>query len=261
MDKLRVTNHIQDDDLKIKMYKIVDICNNVIKNHEIKHSEFLNPFELRNAISIVNSDSDLNYSVEGGIEECERAILNVFPYYISNDDIDTSIAALRVDGNFKFSSVSHRDYLGSILGLGIKREKIGDIFVHEDYCQLVVDKDISDFIIFNLKKVGHNSIKVKEISISELSPPQIEYENINTTVSSLRLDNIISSIFNISRSKVGNYIEAGLVTVDYEKIERPSFQVKEGSLISVRKKGRFILLEIENVTRKEKIRIKVSKYK
>ena len=261
MDKLKVTNHINDVDLKNKMFKIVDICNSVLKNHEEKHSEFLNPFEVKNAVSIINSNDDIEYSIDGGYDNAERAIINIFPYYTQKEDIEPSTSILEISGNFKFSSISHRDYLGSLLGLGLKREKIGDILVGDNNCHIIVDKDISDFIIFNLKKVGKNSIRIKEIERTEIIIPEQEYEEISTTVSSLRLDNIVSQAYNISRSKVVNIIESGYVQVNYEKIIRSSYTVDEGSKISVRTKGKFILSEIGCTTRKDKIRIKIKKYK
>ncbi|MEG2985898.1 MAG: YlmH/Sll1252 family protein, partial [Peptostreptococcaceae bacterium] len=77
--------------------------------------------------------------------------------------IDESLRFLQIEGNFKFKSISHKDYLGAILNLGIKREKIGDIIIHEKFCQLVVNNDICDFIIMNLEKVSRNSVTAKEV--------------------------------------------------------------------------------------------------
>lgn len=167
MDKLRVTNHIKDDDLRIKMYRVVDICNSVLKNYEYRQTDFLNPFEIKNAVAIVNSNQDLACRIDGGYDDAERSVLSIFPYYQQVESSDVEISFLQIDGNFKFSSVSHRDYLGAILGLGIKREKIGDILVHEDYCQLIVESEISDYIIYNLDKVGNNRVSLKSIDRSD----------------------------------------------------------------------------------------------
>lgn len=259
MDKQRVTSHIRDEELRIKMYKIVDLCNGVLKNYDVRKSDFLNPFEIKNAISIVNSESNLKYSIDGGYDESERSVINIFPYYMEEAE-DDSIRFLRIDGNFKFRTVSHRDYLGSILGLGIKREKIGDILVHEDYCQIIVDSDICDFILMNFEKVGRNTIKVSEISRNELIKPMQAYSEKSVSVSSLRLDNIICSAFNMSRQESEKFIKSDFVQVDYEKINTPSKMVSEGALISVRRKGKFILKEIGGTSKKGKIRVLISIY-
>nr|WP_307760156.1 YlmH/Sll1252 family protein [uncultured Peptostreptococcus sp.] len=260
MDKLRVTNHITDDDLRIKMYKVVDICNIVLKNYDIRQTEFLNPFEVKNAVAIVNSEQDLSCRVDGGYDGAERLVVSIYPYYMEIEEDDTEIRFLQIEGNFKFSSVSHRDYLGSLMGLGIKREKIGDILVHDDYCQIITDADIADYIIYNLTKVSNNTVKVREIDRNELGIGIQNFEEKSHTVSSLRTDNIISSVFNISRQKAVKLIEAGFVTVDYEKIEKPSFIVPEGAVVSVRKKGKFILSEVGDLTRKDKVKIKTKKF-
>ena len=260
MDKFRVTNHITDDDLRIKMYKVVDICNIVLKNYDIRQTEFLNPFEVKNTVAIVNSEQDLSCRVDGGYDGAERSVVSIYPYYMEVDESDADIRFLQIEGNFKFSSVSHRDYLGSLMGLGIKREKIGDILVHDDYCQIVVDGDIADYIIYNLEKVSNNNVKVREIQREELSRGIQNFEEKSHTVSSLRIDNIIAAVFNLSRQKTSKFVEAGLVTVDYERIDKPSFTVPEGAVISVRKKGKFILSEVGSLTRKDKVKIKTKKF-
>lgn len=260
MDKLRVTNHITDDDLRIKMYKVVDICNIVLKNYDIRQTEFLNPFEVKNAVAIVNSEQDLSCRVDGGYDKAERSVVSIYPHYMELDDADIYIRCLQIEGNFKFSSVSHRDYLGSLMGLGIKREKIGDILMHDDYCQIITDADIADYIIYNLVKVSNNSVRVREIDRSELSMGIQNFEEKFNTLSSLRVDNIISAVFNISRKKASKFIEVGFVTVDYEKIDKPSFVVPEGAVISVRGKGKFILSEVGDLTRKDKVKIRTKKF-
>ncbi|MEG0249943.1 MAG: YlmH/Sll1252 family protein [Peptostreptococcus sp.] len=256
MDKLKLTNHIKDDDLRIKMYRIVDICNLVLKNYEYRQTEFLNPFEIKNAVAIVNSQQDLACRVDGGYDGAERSVLSIFPYYQEVEDSDVEISFLQIDGNFKFSSVSHRDYLGSILGLGIKREKIGDILVHEDYCQVIVESEISDYIVYNLDKVANNRVNLKKIDRSDIIRSSQAFDERSLTVSSLRLDNIISAVFKLSRQEATKLIDVGFVSVNYEKINKHSSLVDGESVISVRKKGKFILSEVGDTTRKGKIKIK-----
>lgn len=162
MDKLRLTAHIKDIELKNKMYKVIDKANSCLKNYDIKATEFLNPFEVKNAIDILNSESDLKYKVYGGYEGSERQIIYIFPYYIEEEEVTGSLKAIQIEGNFKFKSISHRDYLGALLHLGIKREKIGDILIHDNFCQVIVSEDICDFIIINLEKVSRNKVNVRD---------------------------------------------------------------------------------------------------
>lgn len=258
MDKEILTRHIKDDELRIKMYKVVDLCNNVLKNHSIKHTEFLNPFEIKNAVAILNSEDDLEYEILGGYEDAQRAIILIFPYYMQVEDKDRPISYLRVDGNFKFSTLNHRSYLGSLMSLGIKREKIGDILVHDEFCNLIVDSDIKDFLLLNFERVAHNRIKLVEIEKDDIIIPKQEYIDKYFSVTSLRLDNIIAGAFDLSRSLAQKNIEAENVYVDYEKIKNPAKQVNEKNLISLRKKGKFILNSVgEGLSKKGKIRIDI----
>lgn len=256
MDKIRLTNHIKDIELKNKMFKLIDKANTCLKNYEAKSTEFMNPFEIKNAMDIINSESDLKYHSDGGYEGAERSVLSIFPFYMEYEYIEAPIKFIQIDGNFKFRNVSHKDYLGSILGLGIKREKIGDILIHDDFCQVVVSSDICDYIVMNLTKVATNTVKVKEINREDLKTSEKKYKDISFTVSSDRLDCVISGIYNISRQESLKYINAERVHLNYEKITSASKTVSSGELISVRGKGRSEVVEIGGETRKGRTRVK-----
>jgi len=141
------------------------------------------------------------------------------------------------------------------MNLGIKREKVGDIIIHDNFCQVIVSSDICDFIIMNLEKVSRNNVKVKEISKEEIiyNPPN--YKDISFTITSSRLDCVISGLYNISRQESMKYINGERVQVNYEKITNPSREIKDNSLISVRGKGRAKVISIGELTKKGKLKI------
>ncbi|MEW9077679.1 RNA-binding protein [Terrisporobacter glycolicus] len=255
MDKLKLTSHIKDIDLKNKMFRIIDKANGCLKNYDVRFSDFLNPFEVENVKAILNSSYDLKYTVDGGYDESERKMVFIYPFYMGYEDIRETLRFIQIEGNFKFKSISHKDYLGSLLSLGIKREKIGDIIIHENFCQVVVTFDICDFILMNLEKVARNNVKLKEISRKEVvyNPPN--YKEINFTVSSNRIDCIISGLYNISRQESAKLISNEKVQVNYEKITSCSKEVKSESLISVRGKGRSQINSIGDLTKKGKIKV------
>lgn len=255
MDKLRLTNHIKDVELKNKMFKVIDRANSCLKNYDVKQTEFLNPYEIRNAIAVLNSESDIKYTVDGGYANAERSTIFIYPYYMEYEQIESALKFIQVEGNFKFKSISHKDYLGAILNLGIKREKIGDIIIHENFCQVVVSNDICDFIIMNLTKVSRNNVSVKEISKNDIIENSPEYKDIAFTVSSDRLDCIISGLYNISRQDSTKYINGERVYVNYEKVTSTSKEIKDNSLISVRGKGRAIVVKVGELTKKGRIKI------
>lgn len=255
MDKLKLTSHIKDIDLKNKMFRIIDKANGCLKNYDVRFSDFLNPFEVENAKAILNSNDDLKYTVDGGYDESERKIVFIYPFYMYYEDISETLRFIQIEGNFKFKSISHKDYLGSLLSLGIKREKIGDIIIHENFCQVIVTFDICDFILMNLEKVARNNVKLKEISRKEVlyNPPN--YKEINFTVSSSRIDCIISGLYNISRQESAKLINNEKVQVNYEKVISCSKEIKSKSLISVRGKGRSQIINIGDLTKKGKFKV------
>ena len=139
--------------------------------------------------------------MDGGYERAERSTVFIYPFYMEYEDIEDTLRFIQIEGNFKFKNISHKDYLGSLLGLGIKREKIGDIIIHDNFCQVVVSSDICDFIIVNLEKVSRNNVIVKEISRENIVNSSSKYKEISFTVSSDRLDCVISGMYNISRQE------------------------------------------------------------
>lgn len=256
MDKMKLTNHIKDIDLKNKMFKVIDKANSAIKNYDVKQTDFLNPYEIKNAIAILNSYDSIKYSIDGGYLNSERSIIFIYPYYMEYEKFENNLKFIKIEGNFKFKSIAHKDYLGSLMGLGIKREKIGDIIIHDNFCQIIVNSDISDFIIMNLKKVSTNNVVVSEISREQIKYNAPNYKDISFTVSSTRLDCIISGLYNISRQDSIKYINGEKVAVNYEKIVSSSKDVYSNSLISIRGKGRAIISEVGEITKKGRIKVR-----
>ena len=145
--------------------------------------------------------------------------------------------------------------MGALLNLGIKREKIGDILIHDNFCQVIVSHDICDFIVINLEKVSRNKVKVKEIAVEDIVKNELNFKEISFTVSSLRIDSIISGVYNLSRTESVKLIKGEKVNVDYEKITSPSKEIKSSSLISVRGHGR-VIVEVGDLTKKGRTKIK-----
>lgn len=151
--------------------------------------------------------------------------------------------------------LGHRQILGSILSTGVKREVIGDIIIEDCKANVAVTKEISKFIIQNLERIGHEKVKVKEISKSEILKITAKFKEIKTTVASLRLDAIISACYGLSREISAKLIQAEKVNVNYVLSTNNSKVINEGDLISVRGYGRFVVAEILGNTRKDRIRV------
>lgn len=204
----------------------------------------------------------------GGYDDAERVMMICVPEYImlpvkagdSSDAMNEMIADLmcviRVSHSDKAAAsrtgrpLSHGDYLGALMGLGIQRESVGDILVRPDGADIIVPCEIADYIIKELCQAGQSRLDAERHEISELILPVREFKELHDTVASLRLDNIVSSAFGLSRSKALMAIKSGLVFVDHVEVLKPSVMIKEGTEIAVRHKGRAILSEIGGTSKK-----------
>ena len=255
LNRDKYIENIHDKDQIINIRRLLDKIEIVYSRHIVQSTDFLNPYERRIAKSILNQFQEINYSEFGGIKEAERKVISIYPHYYEYNNGDSGINALMIyDYIGKFS---HRDFLGSVLALGINREKIGDILIHEDYTQIVVKEEISDFILINLGKIGRENVKIKEISMDILKPMETLYKEHVTTVSSLRLDTMISSALNLSRNDSQRLVNSNFVKVNWEPIEKTHYELEEGDMISVRGYGRFVLYSILGKTKKDKFRVNI----
>ena len=259
-DKNKYIEHIEDEEQHIVMRKIIDKAEAVLKYHETTYTDFLDPYQRELAYSILNR-LDISYYSEGGLDDAERKSIVIFPEYMPEDSIKNPIKAIKIEGSFKFNSVNHRDFLGALMGLGIKREVVGDIFVKEDFATVILHKDILDFVMYNLKQIGKEGVEVKEIDLTEVEKPIEDYTEVTLTISSLRLDTLISGVLKISRNKSTILINQNKVKVNWRPINNISFEINQGDMLSVRKFGRIKLLECLGQSKKGKERIKVRLYK
>ncbi len=250
IDRDKYLSHIDDQEKLIAMRKVLDKIEVVMRNHTIEYTDFLDPYEAYLAKSILNSFMDLNYIEYGGVEEAERKILIIFPDYMYEDDIPLGLSFYRVEGYLE--KLSHPDYLGAILGLGIVRDKVGDIFVNNDYSYIVLKDEIARFVEYNLEKVRNNRVKLVEIEDDEIYVPEIQYKEKIEYLSSLRLDVVISGAYNMSRKDSSNLIKSEKVRVNWEPIDKPSYEVEVGDMISTRGFGRMLLYKVKGRSKKDR---------
>lgn len=193
----------------------------------------------------------------GGYDGSERKMFGVFPEW--DDDQSFPITALEITHSFG-APLTHRDYLGSILALGIERGKIGDISIDGNTAYVFAAEDIAEYVIQNMKKVGNRGVKITVCALSDLVIPERKTEERSAVVSSLRLDAVLAAVMNVSRSIAAEYIKGGRVSLEHRVCENVSQTVAEGKLISVRGFGRFFVDGQGNMTRKGRHHIVVKKF-
>ncbi len=229
-----------------------------IDSYMVTNSDFMDMRQRTLAEAQCRQHKGLRYCFYGGYEDAERTVAVFLPDYAELEDYNP-LALLRItqDG---YRELSHRDYLGSLMSLGIKREIVGDILVRGSGADIVIMKDMGDFLLYNYEKAGRTALRAEIVSIDQIIVPEGRFEEKRDTVASLRLDNLIASAFSTSRGKAAEAIQRGLVFVNGLQTEKPDRQIKEGDKIVLRGKGKVLLKEIGGTTRKDRITIVLLKY-
>ncbi|MEF2964655.1 YlmH/Sll1252 family protein [Paenibacillus sp. M1] len=229
--------------------------------HEVKLSDFLDPRQSFILQSLVNRHPDVALRLDGGYDGAERRRGLIAPDYRDLDAEPMGIKVLSVTSeDQRLATLQHGDYLGAILGLGLKREKIGDIHVREDGCHIIVAEEIAPFISMNLHQVHRVSVMTDILNLDSLKTTEAELEPLDLTVASLRLDGIAGDVFRLSRSKVLIPIKAGRCRVNWRTEEDPSKLLKAGDIVALQGFGRFKVLESEGMTKKGRLRVKIGKF-
>ena len=161
---------------------------------------------------------------------------------------------------FERDSLSHRDFLGALMGCGIKRETVGDIYVAAGRCDFLVTRDILPYVLQNLTDAGRTRLHLEQIPLSALEAPEQKTKQIRGTVSSLRLDGVVAEGFALSRSRAAEVITAGKTELNYMLCTKPDRLVAEGDVISVRGLGKMRLEAVGGNTKKGRISIEICRY-
>lgn len=245
------------DELLLKK-RIAELRKRAEFSYRTEYTDFLTLSELETAKTVVNG---CNYRFFGGMEETERKMLCIAHEDIEiTDDLFPITGILVTPKSIKFSeNFSHRDVLGSVLGLGLQRDVIGDIFVNEKEAYILCTKQISDFILENLSKVRHTNVICNRISAEETSFKK-EFKVVEHTVSAIRIDTICAAAFSVSRSSASAAISAGKVFINGKEILSPSSVVKEDDVISFRGEGKARLKQIGGLTKKGRISVILERY-
>lgn len=208
----------------------------------------------------------------GGYDEAERSVAVFVPEifgidtadalsaYFSENEQDLPIEALSITKDRFSQPLSHRDYLGSLMGLGIKREMIGDIIVSENGCLLVAEKKIAGYIAENMTSAGRATLTVQRVPLEKLSAVEAVFEKMFVTVASMRLDAVVGSVFNLSRAQALEVIGKGAVFVSGIQCEKPDKRIEIGDKLVLRGKGKVIIESMQGLNKKGKIRLNALKY-
>ncbi|NLV91303.1 MAG: photosystem II S4 domain protein [Firmicutes bacterium] len=259
-DRERLLSHLSDPEERELGSRVIDLAEQVYRNNDPRFTDFLDPRGVDIAVGILRGIQGLAYFSSGGYREAERRILAIYPDYYLTEILELPLQCLQAEGDFSFEAVSHRDFLGSLLASGIKRSKVGDILLTDTGCQVVVVKDVADYIQNHWQAVHRVPIRVFPIEPEQLAVGSERVKEIRTTVASLRLDAIAGAGFGTSRTKMAKEIKAERVKVNWQSVTNPSASVAQGDVISIRGRGRVEIAEVMGTTRKGRISVLLKRF-
>ncbi|MFJ7752014.1 RNA-binding protein [Peribacillus muralis] len=226
-----------------------------------KLTDFLDPRQQEILTSLLGNDSEAKLQFNGGSDFVERKRVLIYPDYYSPEPSDFNISLYDISYPKKFVTLEHRQILGTLMSLGVKREKFGDIIVTEECIQFVAAEEMEAYLTGNLEKIGKASVSIKRLPIGNIIQVQEKWEEQITTVSSLRLDSALSAVLNMSRQKTQALITSGKVKVNFKQTENVSDECREGDTLSIRGFGRCKIMSIDGKTKKNKWRITLGRQK
>lgn len=247
---------------RVLFARAIDRAALAVKTFEPQFSDFMDPFKMAQLSEICRGEHNfgLNPMIWGGCEGTERCIMGFFPDFTEPDPELFPISCIKMSYNGKFSrQLTHRDYLGSVLGLGISREKTGDIFIEDDCAYMFMDKDVASFVVSSLERVGHT--KVKTDFAKDYKRSAEEGTEKRFTVASLRLDAVLSGAFNISRGRIAELIKGEKAFVNWQSITSAAHTVSQGDMLTLRGTGRVMIKEICGITKKDRVALVAEIYK
>lgn len=219
---------------------------------------FLDEGQRAQVMPLLQREKAVSFRFFGGFDGAERTVLGVFPPFIEPEE---ALFPLRV---LKFSyraqaALSHRDFLGTMLSCGIKREAVGDIVCGAGETIAVVSEEVAPFLQQQIEKVGGEGVTVTTADGETLTVER-RFQPISATVASPRLDNVVKALMGCSREKAAAAIVGGLVSVNHVPYDAVAKTVVEGDILSLRGVGRFRIEALSAHTKKGRLFLSAQKY-
>lgn len=243
-----------DNNIASNIYEKILLASNI--NKTVYMTEFSTP-NVWKVLESISNELDVGVYSYGIFEDAQRKMM-AFSY--DGDVFDYPITLIRIDKKSKFCKLGHRDYLGAIMSLGIKREKFGDLIVKGDSCYLAVQCEVSDYIRINLVSIGKSPCEVSILNVNDCEIPVYDFQDIVVNVSSLRVDCVISSLCNISRNKAEDLIRSDKVLVDYSRNFKRDSILKGNCVITISGYGKYKLVEDIGWTGSGKTKVLIKKF-
>ena len=266
MDKQKILSDYKKQEDKILLAQILDKIEFSMQREKLEYTDFLDMYQISLVKSFMKKIDFENYILYGGFENAERNVLIIYPDKYNENMIEKNyskiIKVIRITLNEEErGKYSHRNYLGGIVKVGMKREKVGDILVSDDGADILVKDETAETLKQELGTLTRfENSKIGIIDLQDLRQQEIKVEELSIIVPSLRLDNFVSDFAKTSRSKASQIIDSERVFINGQNETKASKQVKLGDIITIRGKGRFVVKEFSGTTRSGRTVVKIEKY-
>lgn len=266
MDKQKILSDYKKQEDKILLAQILDKIEFSMQREKLEYTDFLDMYQISLVKSFMKKIDFENYILYGGFENAERNVLVIYPDKYNANMIEKNyskiIKVIRIILNDEEKGkYSHRNYLGGIVKVGMKREKVGDILVSEDGADILVKDETAETLKQELGTLTRfENSKIEIVDLQDLRQQEIKVEELSIIVPSLRLDNFVSDFAKTSRSKASQIIDSERVFINGQNETKASKQVKLGDIITIRGKGRFVVKEFSGTTRSGRTVVKIEKY-
>ncbi len=257
-----VARFAQTDEDRILLARVLDKMTAADRRSIPAATNFLTGREQALCRQLLHAAGAAGFCFFGGVPEAERAVCCFLPDYLDESWMtggDGPIAAVRAQFRAE-RPPTNRDMLGSLMGSGIKRETIGDIYVGRTSCDFLVTREILPYVLQNLTSAGRVRLSVEEIALAELAVPEAQVRERHESVAALRLDSVVAAGCDVSRTAASELIRRGAVSLDHLPCDKPDRTVAPGSLISVRGRGRIRLKSVDGTTRKGRTAVTIEEF-
>ena len=265
MDKVKILQKYKNEEERLLVSKLFDKIELTEKQNKIHITDFLSPVELNLLIEVLKMIKYKNYRIYGGIKNAQRNLIVIFPNKLESVfeeekfDYNSICNCIRITNDCQ--EYTHKIYLSGLIKLGIKREKIGDIIVFENGADIIVNKEITKFLVSNLNELTRfQKSYIDVLDVNQATEKKQEFKELKFIVSSLRLDNIVSELAKTSRNKAIDLLKQERVLLNYKNEIKGTKMVHCADTITIRGFGKFIISDIIGNTKNGKIILIVKKF-
>ena len=263
MNKTELLNKFsKDPDERVVLARAMDQMERALSRSIPCTTQFLSPAQRAALEPLLAASGHPRHLFHGGYEGAERTVCVFLPDWLEGSDWQAQDELAAIEAAFPptGAELTHRDLLGGLMGIGLTREKVGDILMGGTAAQIVCLREAAPIILSQFDQAGRYRLKLREIPLSQLSPAPAQVKAIHDTVSALRLDAVLASGFSMARGKAADAVAASRVAVNHRECLKPDKTVAEGDILTCRGLGKCVLKRVGGQSRTGRTIIEIERY-